>query len=240
MKKLLTVLSLAALVCSASAAFANNGAMNLSWNRCDTTPPSFNKSYACDGLLGSPVQMTGSFVMPFAVPDFAGVSAAVDIETPVPTPDYWKTDAAGCNAGALLAVNPSTGPPCLPNLFDATTSGGGATISYPTPTRVRVRVDWASGAAVAPSTLAGQHYAGFTLQFDPDQGVTNGCAGCQIPACIVLNGMDVFGFAPGEDFFIESIDVNNAVTWQSAGGNNCQGATPSKNKTWGSVKSMYR
>jgi hypothetical protein len=240
MKKLLTVISLASLVCTASSAFANNGAMDLSWNHCDWSAASMNKSYACDASAGTIYTMTGAFIMPFDVADFAGVSAAVDIETATPTPDYWKTDASSCNAGALTVSNPLPGPPCGPNLFDVSFSGGGFSVAYATPTRVRVRIDWATGAPVAPSTVAGTHYVGFALNLDPDQGVINGCQGCQIPACIVLNGMDVYGFAPGEDFFITSVDVNNTVTWQSAGGNNCAGATPSQNKTWGSVKALYR
>src|SRR5690349_8499581 len=128
MKKLLTVLSLAALVCSASSAFANNGAMNLSWNHCDYTAASVNKSYACDGAAGTLFTLTGSFVMPFAVADFAGVSAAVDIETAVPTPDYWRTQAGECNFGALTVSNPTPTPPCAPNLFDASFSGGGFSV----------------------------------------------------------------------------------------------------------------
>jgi len=239
MKKLFAVALVATLVGAASTAFANNGAMDLSWNKCDVTAASTNKVYDCLGVSGNPVTMTGSFVMPFALNDFAGVSAVVDVQFAGPTPDYWKTLSGECDAGAITIANPSTAAPCGPSLFDPNFSGGGITLTYPTTSRIRLRIDWATGAPTPPSTAANVRYAGFAVSLDPDQGVNAGCAGCAQPGCIALESIEVFGFAAGEDYFIDTPDARNYVTWQG-GQPGCPAVTPTQNKTLGSVKALYR
>ena len=236
MKKLLA-LALIASVLGAASAYANNGAMDLSWNKCDVSSASTDKSYVCDGNAGVSYVMTGSFVQPFGVPDFAGVSAVVDIAFGTSVPDYWKFDS--CNLNGMNAVNPTPAAPCGPQLFASSYAGGGFSVSYPTSSRERLRIDWATGAPTPPSTTSGTRYAGFALSLDPDAGVSTSCAGCSTPACIVCNTIEVFGFGATEDYLIDTPDARNFVTWQGGGGN-CPGATPSQNKTWGSVKALYR
>ena len=72
---------------------------------------------------------------------------------------------------------------------------------------------------------------------------TGNCPGCLDGACFVLN--DVFLTQPigVGDFHISNALDRQSVTWQASGGSvpgGCPGATPTQNRTWGSVKSLYR
>jgi hypothetical protein len=69
---------------------------------------------------------------------------------------------------------------------------------------------------------------------------TGSCTGCSVGACFVLNECKVQ--QPREyfkDYFIVDPATSNFVTWQ-AGGPICPQATPAHNRTWGSVKNLYR
>jgi hypothetical protein len=231
-----------AFLVSAGVAQAASPGINLSWNNCNTTATSADKVYACDGALGATVSFEGTFRPGVALADFAGCSSVVDLGWGSALPDYWKTDAGACNAGAITIGNPSSTAPCVTtNIFDPAFSGGGYALEYPSANRMRFRVDWATGASTPPSLVAGSLYPAFKITFDPDQGVNNACAGCATPACLVLNSVEVFGFTTGEDYFYEAQDVRQIVTWQGGaiGGGGCA-TVPTQNRTWGSIKAMYR
>jgi hypothetical protein len=241
MKKLLIVT--AALALSATAAFAAVPGVDLSWNACNTAAASANKVYACDGQLGAPVAFQGSFILNVTIPDFAATSSVVDIGFAGTVPSYWKTGAGECNQDAITLANPSVTTPCGPNLFGSAVSAGGFVFENPTPSRLRMRIDYAQGAAAPVVVNPNVQYGAFKIQMDPDQGFNNGCAGCLLPACLVLNSVLVQGFTqPAENYFIEAQDVRNFVTWQGGaiGGAGCPAATPTHNSTWGSVKALYR
>lgn len=247
MKRMFALACLASLV-TAGVAQAGTPGINLSWANCATTAASGDKVYACDGLLGAPVSLQGTFrpgvdiTYSGAGTGFAGCSSVLDFGWGVNTPDYWKTDAGACNAGALTTVNPSATAPCVTtNIFDPAFSGGGYALEYPSANRMRLRIDWATGAPTAPSITTGSLYPAFKIQFDPDQGVNNACAGCTTPACVVVNSVEVFGFQTGQDYLYEAADVRQIVTWQGGaiGGGGCA-TVPTQNRTWGSIKAMYR
>ena len=242
MKKLL-LLTIALVAFGATTALAAAPGVNLSWANCATTAVSGGKTYACDGALGATVSLQGTFRSAIGINDFAGMSAVVDFGFAGPVPSYWVTDSGTCNAGAMTIGNPSATAPCVTtNIFDPAFSGGGFAVNYPTPNRMRFRIDWATGAPVAPIVAANNLYPAFKLTFDPDAGVNNACAGCDQPGCIVVNSIEIFGFISTEDYTITGADSRQYVTWQGGaiGGNGCPAETPSQNKTWGSVKALYR
>jgi hypothetical protein len=225
---------IALVVVLASTASAGTPGINLSWNKCDTSPASTNIDYSCHGDLGNLVSLQGSFRSPVGFNDFAGMSAVVDFIFAVPVPNYWMTESGTCNYGAMTISNPSATAPCVtPNIFDPAFSGGGFAVNYPMPNRMRIRIDWATGAPTPPVMAAGSLYPAFKLSFDPDQGVLNGCSGCELPATLGLLSVEVFGFQTGEDYFISVVDAPT-ITWQSAV------PTPARNQTWGAVKALYR
>lgn len=229
----------------ATAALAATPGVNLSWANCATTPVSASRAYACDGALGYVLAIQGSFRASHSIPDFVGCSSVLDIGFSSATPDYWKTNAGECNAGALTISNPTSSSPCAPTSpFDPSYSGGGFAVTYPQPNHVRIRIDWATGAPVAPSLSAGQLYPAFKLTLDPDAGVNARCGDCGAAGCLVLVSVEAFGFADGEDERIAAADVRSYVTWRTdaitATGSGCAASSTSQNRTWGALKSLYR
>jgi hypothetical protein len=241
MKRMFALACLAFLVTAGVAQAAAPG-VNLSWANCSTSAAP-DKAYLCDGALGTVISFQGTFRPDVGIPDFAGISAVVDFGFSTATPDYWKTDGANCNAGAMTIGNPTAAAPCAtPNIFDVNFSGGGFATDYPAANRLRLRIDWATGAPTPPTITAGSLYPAFKITFDPDAGVNLACAGCATPACLVLNMVEMFGFNPAEDYKFEAADARQHVTWQGGaiGGNGCPQDVPTQNRTWGSIKAMYR
>jgi len=68
------------------------------------------------------------------------------------------------------------------------------------------------------------------------------CPGCGIGVCIVLNSIKILQppGTPGGNKFISAPAVRNWATWQGGIGTDCFAATPARNSTWGSVKTLYR
>jgi hypothetical protein len=63
-----------------------------------------------------------------------------------------------------------------------------------------------------------------------------------MPVCIVFNSANITTDAGLNDTKLTASagPGSNFCTWQGGAGTNCPAATPSKNATWGSVKSLYR
>jgi hypothetical protein len=238
-------IGIALLAASAAAAVADPNA-NVSWNNCDISGAFRDKFYACDGALGSTLGIQGTFISSVNIPDFAGASSIIYIAFAGPgVPDYWRVDGPhGCDYGALSLINPTATAPCVtPNIFQVGQTGGGYAVEFPTSYFMVLRIDWATGASPPPSVSAGGLYPAFKLSFDPDQGALNGCAGCSVPVCLILQGIQVFGFQTNEVYTLGWFsNTPNYLTWQGGaiGGAGCPGATPTSNRTWGAVKTLYR
>lgn len=245
MKRLAIPVCVLLLLAAAGQARAGTPGMNLSWDKCSTTASSGQRSYACDGALGTALSLQGTFRNAVGIPDFVGCSSVIDILFDSPTvPDYWRMLATECNRGALTISNPSSTPPCVtPGVFDPNFSGGGFVVQYPAPNRIRINADWATGPPIPPSITAGLLYPAVNLSLASGADVVNACAGCAAPACIMLESIEVFGFGPGEDYMITSQDIRQWVAWQggSIGGAGCPPMVdPIRRGSWGSIKSLYR
>ncbi len=70
------------------------------------------------------------------------------------------------------------------------------------------------------------------------------CTGCTAGACIVLNSIKINQpvDAPGGSPTLSAPAMRNWVTWLGGlgAGTNCFLATPARNRTWGSIQSLYR
>ena len=261
MKKLL-VLTSALLVLCASAASAQG--VNLAWRNCITVtsglPPAFlaaaNIDYACDGsAFGNPFRAVLSFHSPGELTHFVGIQAVLDIQTADPSlPNFWKLGTSECRDGAfgfpvpLLNVGNATN--CL-NPWAGGQLGGG--YQYATGfggNAARARVLFAFARDTETSLSPGQQYiaAMFTLDMIKDVDFGQGvCTGCSVPACLVLNQVELYQTAgqapPQQDIYILNTQATrNYVTWQGGAipGSGCPAETPTKNATWGSVKALYR
>lgn len=246
MKKLV-LLSSALLVLTASLASAQ---VNLSWNNCiNVGTAAMNKNYACDGSAnGSAHKAVMSWKEPIGMSQFVGIQAVIDIQTSSPIlPDFWRRGLSECADGNVIFPGSLSGlgnATCF-NVWAGANTGGGYDYAsgFGGPARARLRVVFARDFPT--STTYGQHYLGGSVELDTFKDVDTGfgeCAGCQVPACLVLNSLELFqvaGSLPVDQYTMSNADIRNWITWQG-GDPSCVGATPTKNKTWGSVKSMYR
>jgi hypothetical protein len=127
------------------------------------------------------------------------------------------------------------------NPYSGGNQGGGYIVeSGPAPNRFRVRLDWARDTPVLldGSVLNTAFVLGISSANSFDEGFGL-CAGCNVPACFVLNSLEVFSAGQGRVRILETPDVRNWVTWQG-GVSPCPGATPVRHSSWGQVKALYR
>jgi hypothetical protein len=219
---------------------ANVLGVNLGWSNCGTTLATSNRSFTCDDN-GTSFSLVGSFKNGFDVADFVAVSAALDVSTSSPTiPAWFSFGIGGCREGELSLGNVGNIAGCT-NPYSGANQGGGLIVEgTSSPDRFRVRLDWArdipgllSGADLNTAFVLGMSSAN---SFDEGFGM---CAGCNVPACFVLNAVEVFSNSQGRVRIHENPDVRNWASWQGGTGN-CPGATPSRKATWGQVKALYR
>jgi hypothetical protein len=248
------------LALTAASATAAHAQLNLAWNNCITQAASAaDKSYACDGSAnGIPYKVVMSFVAPANLNNFVGLQAIVDIRTATGNAltDWWKIGVGECRdgnfffPGTLTGVGTGTTGVCR-NPFAGANSGGGfqwytqTTDDYPTINGARTKLAIARDTE-GSLTQAQQYVAGaFTLDTFNDVDTGNGvCAGCALPACIVLNQIELYQTvgSPGGDIIVLNTPATRFhITWQggAVGGNGCPIETPVRRATWGGIKSLY-
>jgi hypothetical protein len=255
MKKLL-VLTSALVVLSASVASAQ---INLAWRNCitvvsGTLSAQQNVNYACDASSASPFRIVASFISPATMTQFVGIQSVMDIQTADPTlSDFWKLGTGECREGAygfpVPLLNVGNTASCR-NPWAGGQTGGGYqyTSGFGSPARARVLHAFARDTET--SLVNGQQYIATmsTLDMFKDADVGDGeCVGCAVPACLVLNQVELYQTAgqtpPSQDIYnLNTEATRRYVTWQggAVGGSGCPAATPTRNATWGSVKSLYR
>jgi hypothetical protein len=94
------------------------------------------------------------------------------------------------------------------------------------------------GSLVYPGT----EYFCFQIRINNAKTVgTGACTDCQVPVCLVLAEVLLTSNNSG-DFRLFNALESNYCLWQGGaiGGAGCPGATPTINRTWGQLKSMYR
>ena len=111
--------------------------------------------------------------------------------------------------------------------------------------RARIIGSMAVASAFAGQCDPGTEYFSMIVRINAAKTVGTGlCAGCTDPVCVVLNEITITQppGTPGESPKVTNPLGSNFVTWQggAVGGAGCPGATPTINKTWGQVKSLYR
>jgi len=242
MKKLL-VLTSALLICGASMASAAAPGKNLGWQNCGLTSTSQNYAFLCDDN-GAIRLLVASYRLAVDTPDFVGISISLDYAlADAGTPPWWSFGFGGCREGAFGPISVGVLGGCT-NAYAGANQAGGF-VNEPTgPNRWRLRSDWARDAAAAQT--ANTLYSAMVLQLNTtgsvDEGFGGVCAGCDVPACFVLNSLQVFTQSfPGIYADVTSADVRDWATYQGgAVGTGCPGETPSKSATWGAVKALYR
>jgi len=242
------------LLCGAllalTAASASAAGTNLRWSSCFGDGGPQNRTSACTSNLGSNI-LVGSFVLPSAgVLQASGVELLLDFASAGATmPDWWRTT---CRTG-FITCNPTISPSAA-NCFDwANGAGAGGLAAYNVgtlygPTHSRLLAGFA-----VPSNNR-QDIPGDFEMFLFNTVISNAkttgagaCTGCATPVCIQFSNVKVAaGIVTGAVVNGASAPASNYALWQGGAGagsnlgSGCPAATPTRNATWGSVKSLYR
>jgi hypothetical protein len=237
MKKALLI-SGALLALTSSTALA--GGVNFAWTECLSGGGVSNRTFACNTNTGTNVAI-GSFMLTQPMADFVSVEVVVDLQAQDPALPAWWTfsPAVGNCRGSVLSMT-----------FDFSVLAGGCADPFgqpatgslanysPNGNRARAlgvaAIDAGAPAAVSDAT----EYYGVRMAITNAKTAGAGnCAGCNIPVALVLNSINAVGLTGNE--FNGNVIASNCITWQSATAGTCA-ATPTQNKTWGAIKSIYR
>ena len=246
---------LCGLLLALSASVAAAAGVGIRWNACLSDGGAINKNFACNTNLGTNV-LVGTFETGAAgLLQTSGNEVVIDLASASsPLPAWWQMKNAGTCRATALAMNftvSATAVNCA-DWAQAQSAGGiGAyNIGLRGPNTARV----VAAIAVPPSALqdlvGGQEYFSFNLTINNTKSVgTGNCAGCSDPVCIVFNSINLTTPVLANNIFITGPSNGtdaNFCTWQGGagvstpGGSGCPQATPTHNKTWSQVKSLYR
>ncbi len=239
MKRLL--LMFVALVALATPAAAQSG-INLAWDDCGGVS---NKNFACASNTATASKITGSYVAPAGVNQMSGNETVIDFSSQLATlPAWWNVRGTGqCRNGALTA-NVGTPGTCAQDFWAGNGAGGiGAyNVGFSgSANRARLVMAFAVPADFIGPVADGIETYAFTLQISNTKTVgTGSCADCAAPVCIVFNSIKLTQPVGIGDFILGNpvSGTSNQISWNSVGGD-CV-PVPTKNRTWGAVKALYR
>ena len=222
--------------------------INLSWDDCGASGVSF-KTFACDDNDGPADVMVASFSPPEGIDEFNGAVATIDIRvSSTQLPDWWEhfgtfPEGTACRDSSGLSVDTNFGDTCA-NPYSVRPPDG-ANYSYRLMfqgidrARLVVAVGYLKPTGPQPVPPGPEYYACRILIKHYRSYGDESCQGCSIPACIVLNTIQLFDNADIIDPTIYFPLDRNYVTWQ-ADVPDCPLSTPARRATWGQVKSLYR
>ncbi len=244
-----TFISMLALLATTLAplSIADAAGINLSWDECGSAGM-LSKLFACDSDEGAPFELIGSVKAPPGTEAIVSMEIVLDIQICSPTPSWWLFRTTGsCRTNAASASADFVSQPvnaCRDYWAGAAT--GGIT-NYIAPYgqyagRSRFLLLYSMPAAFARPMDPDDEYLAFRLRIDRQHSSgVDACAGCSIPAAIVLNEIKLVQTVGLDAYRMQSPSDRNWVLWQSVMGhvsNFC--GVPVRNSTWGAIKAQYR
>lgn len=231
-----------------TASVASAAGINLYWQGCSADAGvTTNRNFACASNTGNAGTMTASFDPPAGLSDVNGNNLILDLQTAAPAlPPWW--DMSNLNAG--FCRNAISGNTVFAGGGCADPWGGGspgisAYIRNFGGNANRVRIGGSISVAAGAPAPDGAEYYSLNINISNTKTVGSpNCAGCNEPVCIVLNEIKITqpsGTTGGSPQVTNPL-TSNFVTANggAVGGAGCPGATPTVNRTWGQVKSIYR
>jgi hypothetical protein len=245
------------LALSATAASAGRG-VNLRWTDCYGDGGSINRSFACNTNSGNQT-LVCSFELGADLPRVDGLEIVVDLASAGTTlPAWWQLHNAGTCRVTSLSVSSVISPlasNCIDWASGQAVSGLAAyQVGQSGPNTARMKIATAVAQVDIADLVAGQEYFAINVTINNAKTVgTGSCAGCSTPVCIVLNSIRADTITPGGASGptvtlsgpTNGTDSDFAV-WQGGSGVvvgskiGCPAATPTINRTWGMVKTLYR
>ncbi|MEY4374874.1 MAG: hypothetical protein RL760_1041 [Candidatus Eisenbacteria bacterium] len=243
----------AALLLSAPRAHAAVG-MALRWDRCAGDAGVVNKNFACDVNTGSET-LVGSFMLSRPSPSTSGLEIVLTLASASPTmPAWWAFRNAGtCRTSALtMGFNAPTGSVnCVD--WDPTNSMAGGIGAYQFPSAVGPNTSRIVAVVAVPQSaladlVTDQEYFAFRFGINHTKTVgTGACGGCEVPVCLLLQKIDVITPTSHQALSTWWMSPDDLyATWQGGAGvstslgSGCPAATPTRNATWGAIKTLYR
>ena len=248
----LRIAKLALLLLCLPALASAGSAVKLRWDSCWGDAGVMNKAFACNVNTGSNI-LVASLVPDRPVLGVSDLESRVDLTfAGGSVPDWWRFRTTGtCRTGSLNVA--STAPVSAVACQDWASGSALAGITSYTlntfsPGKASVQLVSALISGGTADFITGQEYYLFSLIVNHLKTVgTGACAGCNVPACIGLQYVELNTPPPVSTltFFAFSSDIDWLTTWQggivnSTGGLNCAQTTSTRPATWGSVKSLYR
>ncbi len=251
------VLILCASLLTLGAASAWAAGVNLGWNDCPAGATYSNtRTFACSSNSGTNV-LVGSFVAPASVDSVIANEVVIDIQTQNATLTPWWSLRApaptGCrNASMTQSGDFTTSSGACFDYWMGGASGGvsmdapGATQGRgPNQPRIKVLEGVPTGSPLIVPIAENTEVYSFKVTINNAKTVgTGSCSGCTDQACIVLNMIKLNQALPLPAIAITSAALNQFVTWQGWTNSDptqaCPATTPAKQKTWGSIKALYR
>lgn len=237
-KTLLMAGALLALTAGVASAAAG---INLSWNDCGSFG-GVQRNFACGNNSGANT-MYASAIAPVPMDAFNGHAGVLDLQTnQAALSNWWLIGTCRLASTMSADYNFLSSSNCLDPWAGVAAGGISYTAGFGGLNRARIR----TVCAISPSTAiddVSEYYIA-KVTFTNAKSFGNGsCGGCSDGACIVLNSIQLTQPLGAGDYTISSPILRNWVQWQGGatgitGG--CPAATPTRNKTWGSVKSLYR
>ena len=243
------------LAITASVASAGPG-LNLRWNACFGDGGVLNKAFACNSnTIPSAHQMVGSFEVPAVMLGTSGLEVVIDLASGSATlPAWWQFKNAGtCRTNSMtMNFTISLSANACADWAPAGASGGiGAyNIGQRGPNTARIVAAIAVPATGLSDLFPGQEYFAYNILLNNAKTVgTGACAGCQTGVCIEWNSCNVTNPNPALNRRI--VGPTNGTdsdfcTWQGPVAPTvgsvigCNAAVPTRNTTWGAVKTLYR
>ncbi len=195
---------------------------------------------------------------------FNAFDCILDIQSDAALPQWWQSYYAGtCRQTGFVVGTPPMTPtaPCAGSsttkLWSVGTPFGGVASWFINPSnRARVKIGFATAATRALPLVTTTQYNMFNMHVyttnsldvvaDPDNGIEAvvACPGCAVPVTLVVqqvgfNGMN--GPTPTQDTVMlpgTFAGAQQSINWQGGGGPPIP--VPTRNTTWGQVKSLYR
>jgi hypothetical protein len=261
MKKIL----LTGLVLCLTASVSLASGLNVNWNTSKQCPvaQTGNLTWDCNG----PSANDGVFyivctVMPtIAVVGFNALDARIDGQSVGAVPAWWQAFNPGsCREAAftpgVIDVNPTA--PCAgtatTKLWTTAAYGGMGAWVFDGANRFHTVVGFATAANRVANLSTTTQYNAFHVAMattnsmyvapDPDNAIDEilACAGCSEGMTLVLNQIGLYGSGAEDQVTLPGTTVGATLclTWQGGAGAGVCSATPSRNTTWGQVKSLYR
>ena len=255
MKKKLLVCALFLLAATPAVA-----QINFAWRNClpvrsDPIGSTINQNSACDAHRSTyPGTYTAvvSFIAPPNITSFVGATAEVEVITVSPVlPDYWRHGAGECRetsftAGFTGGLGTGTTGACQdPYDGSPTTRSWYWTSGIPTVDRATCSVQLTR--ETGRPLIAGQEYLANAVVFDTDRDDSynpgdDNCAGCVVPACLVVKQLEIRQESPLPSVVLIGPQYRKFILWNGgAPAESCAGQIlPVRNQTWGAIKAIYR